>query len=123
MHDIAHTKYRAIVVAFIILFVAILILAVWPDVRRTPADNERKGDQIIATVTYQCADGKSVHAVYTANSVQLELSDLRALTLFQTVSASGARYANANESFVFWNKGNTAFIQENNILTFTDCSN
>lgn len=122
MHDIAHTKYRAIIVAFIILFVAILILAVWPDVRRAP-ENQNKSDQIIATVTYQCAGGKSVHAVYTASSVQLELSDLRALTLSQTVSASGARYANANESFVFWNKGNTAFIQENNILTFTDCSN
>lgn len=122
MHDIAHTKHRAVIVAVIILFLAIAILAVWPDVRRAP-DTEKKSDQIIATVTYQCADGKSVHAVYTADSVQLELSDLRALTLPQTVSASGARYANANENFVFWNKGNTAFIQEDNTLTFTDCLN
>ena len=28
------------------------------------------------------------------------------------MSGSGARYANKDESFVFWNKGNTAFITE-----------
>jgi membrane-bound inhibitor of C-type lysozyme len=28
------------------------------------------------------------------------------------MSGSGARYANADESFVFWNKGDTAFITE-----------
>jgi membrane-bound inhibitor of C-type lysozyme len=28
------------------------------------------------------------------------------------MSGSGARYANADETMVFWNKGNTAFITE-----------
>jgi membrane-bound inhibitor of C-type lysozyme len=28
------------------------------------------------------------------------------------MSASGARYANKDETFVFWNKGDTAFVTE-----------
>jgi len=34
------------------------------------------------------------------------------LSLPQVMSGSGARYANKDESFVFWSKGNTAFITE-----------
>jgi membrane-bound inhibitor of C-type lysozyme len=30
------------------------------------------------------------------------------------LSGSGARYANSDETFVFWNKGDTAFITEGN---------
>ena len=29
-----------------------------------------------------------------------------------SISASGARYANKDETFVFWNKGDTAFVTE-----------
>src|SRR5581483_12293852 len=36
--------------------------------------------------------------------------------------ASGARYANADESFIFWNKGTTAFITENGQTTYANCS-
>jgi membrane-bound inhibitor of C-type lysozyme len=39
------------------------------------------------------------------------------------ISGSGARYANADESIVFWNKGDTAFITEgaDDAMTFEDC--
>ena len=47
-----------------------------------------------------------------ANSVSLKLSDGRSLTVPQAMSASGARYANKDETFVFWNKGDTAFVTE-----------
>ena len=30
------------------------------------------------------------------------------------MSGSGARYANKDETFVFWNKGDTAFVTEGN---------
>jgi membrane-bound inhibitor of C-type lysozyme len=43
------------------------------------------------------------------------------MTLSQVVSASGARYANADESFVFWNKGDGAFIEEQGTTTYADC--
>lgn len=77
---------------------------------------------------YACDAGKTITAVYYSGptaavtnateppspngSVALVLSDGRNLTLPQTISGSGIRYANAGESLVFWSKGNTAFITE-----------
>ena len=54
-------------------------------------------------------------------SVHLVLSDGRDMTLAQTISADGARYATADESFVFWNVGDTATITENGTSTFANC--
>lgn len=78
--------------------------------------------------TYMCDAAKTIAAKFysgtatvpadpniapTPNgSVALVLSDGRNITLPQTISASGVRYANADESIVFWSKGNTAFITE-----------
>ena len=50
------------------------------------------------------------------------LSDGRKLTLPQALSGSGARYANADDSFVFWNKGYTAFIDERGKPTYSGCT-
>ena len=71
---------------------------------------------------FDCSNGKGIEAVFSSNSVQLALSDGRQITLPQTISGSGARYANADESFVFWNKGNTAFITENGSNTYDGCA-
>jgi putative hemolysin/membrane-bound inhibitor of C-type lysozyme len=74
---------------------------------------------------FACDAGKTVNAVFTTgtqSSVKLTLSDGRELSVPQAVSGSGARYANSNESFVFWNKGNTAFIEENGKTTYSDCT-
>jgi membrane-bound inhibitor of C-type lysozyme len=78
---------------------------------------------IINDVTFNCEAGKSIHAVFYPESVGLILSDGRALSLPQTISGSGARYANADESIVFWNKGNTAFITEGSdgATTYGNC--
>ena len=61
---------------------------------------------------FKCKDGKSIEATFYASSVDLKLSDGRSMTVPQAISASGARYANADESFVFWNKGDTALVTE-----------
>lgn len=74
---------------------------------------------------FTCADGKSIDATFinTGKSrVQLVFSDGRKMTLPQTMSASGARYANDTGTIVFWNKGNTAFVQENGQTTYADCA-
>ena len=68
----------------------------------------------VSIATFSCDQGKTIGATFYSKSVSLVLSDGRKLTHPQTVSASGARYANAGETFVFWNKGNTAFIEEGN---------
>ena len=77
----------------------------------------------IATAIYKCAGDKGIDATYYPDSVALVLTDGRSLELPQVISGSGARYANADESFVFWNKGDTAFVTEgaDDAMTFEDC--
>lgn len=91
----------------------------------------------VSTVRYNCAQGRTLAAEYftgptrTAPSgapipgghVVLTLSDGKRLTLPQTLSGSGIRYANPDESFVFWSKGDTAFVEEgaNRAVTYADC--
>ncbi len=80
----------------------------------------------VNTVRYSCAQGKSLVAEYfdgatrmapngmpiPGGRVVLTLADGKKLNLPQTMSGSGIRYANTDESFVFWSKGDTAFVEE-----------
>ncbi|MCC7039992.1 MAG: MliC family protein [Burkholderiales bacterium] len=73
---------------------------------------------------FTCVGGKSIDATFinTGNRrVRLTLPDGRKMTLPQAVAADGARYANTQETVVFWNKGNTAFMQENGQTTYAEC--
>ncbi len=78
---------------------------------------------MINNVNYKCDDGKTISAVYFDSKVELSLSDKRNLLLMQAISGSGVRYTNNDESTTFWNKGNTAFIEEGalNRVTFANC--
>ena len=57
--------------------------------------------------------------------VDLVLSgeDEMRISLPRAISASGARYAKADESIVFWNKGDTAFVTEGTPAeeTYSNC--
>lgn len=77
----------------------------------------------INNVEFQCADSKSIHAIFYKNAVHINLSAGVEAFLHQTISASGARYANDDESLVFWNKGNTAFVTEGGkgVETYSGC--
>jgi membrane-bound inhibitor of C-type lysozyme len=77
----------------------------------------------VAVATFKCQGGKTIEATFYTDKVVLKLSDGRALSMQQAMSASGARYANKDESFVFWNKGDTAFITEgkDGKETFSGC--
>jgi membrane-bound inhibitor of C-type lysozyme len=73
---------------------------------------------------FACDGGKTIHAVFATGqppSVELTLSDGRKMRLPQVLSASGARYANHDGSFVFWNKGRTAFVEEAGHQTYSGC--
>ncbi len=78
---------------------------------------------LIVDASFSCNLGKTIDAAFYPDKVDLKLSDGRQMTLPQTMSGSGARYANSDESIVFWNKGNTAFITEgaDETQTFNGC--
>jgi membrane-bound inhibitor of C-type lysozyme len=91
----------------------------------------------VASVQYSCAEGKSLSAAYfdgptrtapdgrpiPGGRVVLTLADGKKLDLPQTLSGSGIRYANQGETFVFWSKGDTAFVEEGpgQTVTYKDC--
>jgi membrane-bound inhibitor of C-type lysozyme len=65
-------------------------------------------------VVFVCDGNKSIHAVFYERGVKVGFPKEPQTFLLQTISASGARFANTDESLVFWNKGNEAFIMRNN---------
>lgn len=84
--------------------------------------------ELVAEADYVCDGGKKINAAFykgevvaakpgeppvPTGSVRIALDDGRNFDLPQTLSASGARYANTDESFVFWSKGDGAIVQEN----------
>ena len=114
----------------VVLFVAIFLFGIYlgklvatPDIGETPSEVPIvQGDHIIASAVYFCTGNKFIVGAFHKDRVELVLSDKRKLILSQTVSADGARYATINESVIFWNKGNTSFIEEDGVQTFSSCA-
>ena len=75
-------------------------------------------------VLFECEGDKALKAEFLEEKVNLALSDGRQVSLPEIAPATEGetRYANTNESFVFWNKGNIASIAENWATTYSDCS-
>lgn len=79
------------------------------------------------TYSFVCKNNKVIMALfYIDDDKQADLtlydeSGIRKLSLPRAMSGSGARYANSDESAVFWNKGETAFLTEKNQVTFEGC--
>lgn len=77
--------------------------------------------EVVSEEALTCSDGTVLetqlldneHIIVSLNGVPYELSPV--------VSASGARYANADESFVFWNKGNVSMILVDGEVVFENC--
>lgn len=99
----------------------------WCDARR---ECERPWEHYCTTaepkkVLFICENYKQINATFYPTDdkyVDLVLSDERVLSIPRAISASGARYAKDDELFVFWNKGDTAFITENSTTTFANCA-
>ena len=95
--------------------------------------------QLIATASFVCDSNRTIDAEFyddetevatssdsnqppvPSGSVKLTFAGGTTVDLPQTISADGARYANADETFIFWNKGDGAFIEENGQTTFSNC--
>lgn len=123
-------KISLLILVVIFLILAWLIFFLLQSTRAPSLPSQATGVQAIAKLNYACRNAKSIQATYyqgasqpapsakqppiPGGSVALVLSDGRNLTLKQTLSADGVRYANPDESFVFWNKGRSALVLENN---------
>lgn len=71
------------------------------------------------TLRYQCG---TLPLTVTLDNPKQQVSfilDGKPLTLTQTVSASGARYSDG--TYVFWSKGNGAFVERNDKIVINDC--
>lgn len=79
-------------------------------------------DGCTGVIYFFCQDKKTISVSFKDQSAKIILSDGRYLDLPQAMSASGARYASSDENLVFWNKGDTAFLEENGTETFTGCA-
>ena len=139
------SKVLAIITITLILAVLILLVLRMPQAAtpaaNTPHASETSQTQVptpVASVAYACDAGNSLTAAFfegttttptnpslppvPAGTVTVALSDGRTMTLTQTISADGARYANKDESFVFWGKGNGLIIlEEGKAKMFTGC--
>ncbi len=121
---------------FSILFAIVVIVAAILLLKQRQADHVSEPAPT-ATATFYCDAGKTIAASFYAGaaptdtkpgepprpggSVELLLSDGRTLSLDQTISGSGARYANPDESIVFWNKGDGLTFTENGAQTYMGC--
>jgi membrane-bound inhibitor of C-type lysozyme len=93
--------------------------------------------KIIASAFYVCDSGLTIKAQYYSGetkqstdpneppipggSVKLAFSTGENYDLPQTISADGARYGLADDSFIFWSKGNGAFIMKSDQITEKNC--
>ena len=81
-----------------------------------------------AKANFTCADDKTIEVTFfnegdfpSADLVLKDGSTATTITLYQVESGSGAKYANTDESMVFWNTGNEAFVEENGEETYSNC--
>lgn len=111
---------RRLITLGILLLIALIGLRIYRAKIVRIIARDRQG----TTADYTCDMNKTVHAVFFSGNdprAEISLSDGRKLSLKQAVSASGVRYVNADESIVFWIKGDTAFIQESGKETYSNC--
>lgn len=74
--------------------------------------------EAISTTFYDQTTGEALPATFEGDQVTFTSTKLGTMTLPHALSADGARYANADESIVFWNKGNAVFVTQNGTIVF-----
>jgi len=110
-------------IAATVVVVAGILIAAWYAITSRSDSGTALSESGKITAVFVCESSRSIEATFDNDeqTVRLALSDGRELTVPRAISADGARYANSDESFVFWNKGNTAFIQELGATTYSGC--
>ena len=124
----------------VIVFLAIAVIVVCALVRmraRVVSPAPAVEGKPVNVVSYVCGHGETVSAAYYAGEalppaapdqppvpggrIVLTFADGSVLPLQQVISADGGRYANADESVVFWDKGNGAMFTKAGAQTPESC--
>lgn len=74
--------------------------------------------EIESTAVFMNEEGKTVPAIFYDGAVMFNIEGLGDTVLPQTISGSGARYANEDENVIFWNKGDSVTITKDGIDIF-----
>lgn len=109
-------------------FIVMRIEGVTKEVATHPETTPVLTSPIVTTITYLCDADKTVVGIFREGDtvpsvtpgtppkpvglVSVVLDNAPAITLLQTVSADGGRYANFDESLVFWSKGQGVLVLE-----------
>lgn len=96
-----------------ILVLAVIGFAVFAISNSSKVANEEPAEEtpkIISTAVFMDEKGDTVPVLFYEGAVLFNTKNVGDLVLPQTISASGARYANDDESVVFWNKGDSVTI-------------
>ncbi len=102
-----------------IIVTIVVIIAIVVAHNQAPASNPAPvADVKNEVVFYDQVTGEEMPATFYADKVTFTNTKLGTMTLPQAISASGARYATADESIVFWNKGDSVFITQNGVIIF-----
>ncbi len=121
-------------IAAVVVFGGVFLTGIFVGMRMQAAetviyanmDNSAKSKSLTETITYACDGGKQIQAAYTDVKVHITTTEGKDLVLPQTRSADGGRYANSNESIIFWTKGNGAFMTEGlgnkAVTTYANCT-
>lgn len=73
-------------------------------------------------MTFTCAGGKSMTAIFTRDILALTLSDGRQITLRDSSTPTQVRYLNTNASVELRGVGDDVFLQESGVDTYLACS-
>ena len=113
----------SVVLALLIVAIGFLLY------KNQPVPEQTESPVVTGKTTYQCMGGHTVETVFMTQGpvpesvpglppasnalVSISLDGAQDISLPQAVSADGSRYANADESLVFWSKGNGAMVLQN----------
>jgi membrane-bound inhibitor of C-type lysozyme len=118
------TNKKLILTAIILLIAAVAFLYFYKaNVQRVAAPVDVSPTPADISVTFKCPNGYEIPATFnnSAGTVTFMLPGQEEMTLPHAISADGAKYANADESMVFWNVGNSVMIMENGVTTYENC--
>ncbi len=91
-----------------------------PDAEPVAQQGAAIGDENL--VTFTCATGKTITAVFERDIVALTLSDGRQMKLRQSRTGSGISYLSNDSSVEFRGKGSEGMLVERGTETYTACT-